>query len=518
MALMVPVLAAEKTKPLMAESVWEQTAGALVQAEVQEQTAETLVQADGTPQKTGVSEVWAEVFGLSVDSEMHGDTETVENPETLPGEWAVLPETLVMWSAEETVTVPEDGLGDIRAVLDSVFGNGLPERWYAGAYGRKPEVRSQGKYGTCWALTAVSALEASLLSRQHIVFSADHMALNNSFTVPLNEGGDYLMTMAYLSGWQGPVTEEEDPYGDEYSPDGLSPAVHVQEMQILEDADERTIKTAVYEYGAVQTSLYMNRSTTAQGSTYYNEETAAYYYPDEMVQNHDILVLGWDDSFSRYRFSQVPDRDGAFICQNTWGSDFGEDGIFYVSYADANFGTSAIVYTRIEGTDNYDRLYQTDDCGWQGHQGYDDDTCWFANVYTAESKEQLAAVGFYVTGQAASYDIYVVHNFDDAESFGQMEYLQSGSRQRVGYYTVDLEEQVTLEEGERFAVIVKLTAPGQKNPVAVEYRADSYTQNVTTEGKEGYLSQTGEQWQNTEVLFGTNVCLKAYTRYGGAAR
>ena len=60
-------------------------------------------------------------------------------------------------------------------------------------------------------------------------------------------------------------------------------------------------------------------------------------------------------------------------------------------------------------------------------------------------------------------------------------------------------------------MVVKMTTPGEWNPVAVEYKSDEYTQNVTTEGKEGYLSQTGDYWQNTEEEFGTNVCLKAYT-------
>ena len=69
------------------------------------------------------------------------------------------------------------------------------------------------------------------------------------------------MTMAYLNGWQGPVTEEEDPYGDGYSPGNLSPAVHVQEIQLLDGADRQEIKEAVQKYGAVQTSLYMSRET-----------------------------------------------------------------------------------------------------------------------------------------------------------------------------------------------------------------------------------------------------------------
>ena len=82
----------------------------------------------------------------------------------------------------------------------------------------------------------------------------------------------------------------------------------------------------------------------------------------------------------------------------------------------------------------------------------------------------------------------------------------------MGYYTIDLKQPVSLSMGEPFAVIVKITTPGSENPVAVEYQADEYTANVTLEGKNGYLSQYGERWEHTESGFGTNVCLKAYTR------
>ena len=92
-----------------------------------------------------------------------------------------------------------------------------------------------------------------------------------------------------------------------------------------------------------------------------------------------------------------------------------------------------------------------------------------------------------------------------------MEYLQKGKLQNSGYYTVDLQVPQLLTAGECFAVVIRIATPGEENPVAVEYRADEYTQNVTTEGKEGYLSLDGNRWENTEKQFGTNVCLKAYT-------
>jgi len=69
-----------------------------------------------------------------------------------------------------------------------------------------------------------------------------------------------------------------------------------------------------------------------------------------------------------------------------------------------------------------------------------------------------------------------------------------------------------LEEGERFAVIVRIETPGADKPVAVELRKDSYTANVTLEGRESYLSRKGEVWENTQEKYGTNVCLKVFLR------
>ncbi|MCD8105958.1 MAG: lectin like domain-containing protein [Lachnospiraceae bacterium] len=388
----------------------------------------------------------------------------------------------------------------------------LPSRWYAGDYGKKPTVKNQGSYGTCWAITATSALEAALLPLRQIVFSADHLTRQNSFTADVNDGGDYLMLMAYLCGWQGPVTEEEDPYGDEYSPEGLEPAVHVQEVRVFLDTTIEKIKEIVYTYGSVQTSLYMDRITASEESGYYNAGTSSYYYPEKMTQNHDVLILGWDDSWSSGQFETEPDQDGAFICLNTWGDDFGENGIFYVSYSDPNIVQVCVAYTRIDDTDNYDHLYQYDECGWQGQQGYDSSECYFANVYTAQGEEEIAAVGFYATSENTSCEIWLVHDFAGTDSFESMEYLQSASFTDMGYYTVDLEEVCEVYPGERFAVVVKINAPDEVNPVAVEYRSDEYTQNVTTEGKESYLSQYGTQWENTQERFETNVCLKVYTR------
>ena len=66
--------------------------------------------------------------------------------------------------------------------------------------------------------------------------SADHMIWQNGFGTG-TDGGDYGMAMAYLLAWKGPVLEEQDPYGDGMSPEGLEPVCHVQEIRILPEKE-----------------------------------------------------------------------------------------------------------------------------------------------------------------------------------------------------------------------------------------------------------------------------------------
>ena len=396
------------------------------------------------------------------------------------------------------------------ALAEEIPEEGLPAYYDGRETGRAPQVKNQGNLGTCWALAATSALEANLCPAETWSFSADHMSMQNGYGNNQHDGGAYTMAMAYLAAWIGPVTEEADPYGDGYSPDGLSPVKHVQEMHMIRDASVEEIKKEVYLYGAVQASIYV-ADGSLDASPYYSSANDSYRYTGEESANHDILIIGWDDSYQAANFTNPPSGNGAFICQNSWGNQFGENGIFYVSYEDARIRETCVSYAVIENTDNYGQIYQSDLCGWVGQIGYGSDTCYFANVYTPTGNETLEAVGFYATDRNTSYEVYVVERFADTSSLVVWEPDVAGSFETAGYYTVPLEETVSLAAGEPFAVLVKITTPDSPYPVAAEYQADEMTQNVTIDDGQGYISNNGYLWTRTEQQYGCNICLKAYT-------
>lgn len=394
----------------------------------------------------------------------------------------------------------------------------LPDAYDMRDYGRVTPVRDQGRYGTCWAFASLGAFESTLMPEDEEVFSTDHMTLCNSYNLGMNRGGEHTMSIAYLAAWQGPVYEEDDPYGDGKTNPDLTAVKHLEEALVINDRDFDTLKSAIFRYGALETSLYSQMDYADSISAYYSEDNASYYYDGEEAPNHDVVVVGWDDNYPKEKFTKMPEGDGAFICKNSWGEEFGDDGYFYVSYYDKNICNKSVVYTRIGEADNYDKIYQSDLLGWVGLMGFGKEEAYFANVYKAGENEEIAAVSFYATDVNTEFEVYLVKNFENTDSLKDREFIVSGSMKHAGYYTVEFPEAVRLDDNSKYAVVVKIKTPGAVHPIAIEYDVDERTENFDISDGEGYISLYGELWHSAEATQNCNVCLKAFTRYADTSK
>ena len=175
------------------------------------------------------------------------------------------------------------------------------------------------------------------------------------------------MSTAYLVRWGGPVNESEDAYGDNYTPPGLTPRKHVQEVDWIplrgSALDNDNVKNAVMQYGGAYAS--MGWYGAPGGSSYYNASTTSYYYNGTLSTNHGVLIVGWDDNYSAANFATTPPGNGAFIVKNSWGAAWGSSGYFYVSYYDSKFGRTKpmAVFNKAESTSNYIDRYEYDPLG-----------------------------------------------------------------------------------------------------------------------------------------------------------
>ncbi|WP_440944880.1 NosD domain-containing protein [Methanosarcina sp. T3] len=405
--------------------------------------------------------------------------------------------------------------------VESLTGAGsYPVSYDLRTLGRVSPVRDQMDAGSCWTFGACAALESYILGTEGKSMDFSENNIKNllsedypeGFDRTYDDGGNAFMTTAYFTRWSGPVSETDDPY-DSHS--GVSPAdlpslKRIQEVISLPERsgpeDNDLVKWALMNYGVVDSMIYISSDT-------YDAVNFTYYYTGSNSADHIIGIVGWDDSFDRNKFTPAAPGDGAFIVKNSWGTAWGEEGFFYVSYYDTVIGSGGTVHTA-EDLSSYSHVYQYDPLGWVESIGSSgSSTAWAANVFTAEKAETLEAVSFYTPATGTEYEIYI---YTDPVSGpinpAGAESSANGTITFAGYHTVSLNSEVPLESGQNFSVVVKFTTPGYSFPVAVEYPQEEYSSKAKANPGESFFSPDGESWVDTALAVeNMNVCIKAFT-------
>ena len=236
------------------------------------------------------------------------------------------------------------------------------------------KVENQGQEGNCWAFASLETLETYLqihgygtydFSENHLNYIESNLFTESSAYRNINTAGTYELFKEYVNLKLGPVLEEDFPYYEEdkksfkeYSPSeyerllNVTPIAYVEEYAsfpiINKEYEEysdselsefrNTVKKHIIENGAVATEII---APSYYVGSYYNSQTYAAYFshssdPTFGNYNHVVAIIGWDDNFSKENFIEgnKPEHDGAYIVLNSWGKDFGDDGIYYISYDD----------------------------------------------------------------------------------------------------------------------------------------------------------------------------------------
>ncbi len=385
-------------------------------------------------------------------------------------------------------------------------------------------IKNQGTSGSCWSFATIASLESCLLPVENRDFSENNLKNNSGYDMdPNTGGGNMYMSTAYFARWGGPINETDDPYvAPSTQSSSGSVQKHVQDVLWLDTRDFATdndeIKSAIINYGAVDISMYMGGDNELAITDGY----CSYYTSQDLGTNHEVTIVGWDDSYSASNFSDFdngnvqPAGNGAFIVKNSWGTSWGENGYFYVSYYDANFGTSGnnpSVFYNAESKNNYLGIYQYDQLGWTGYTLSSTGSNWMANVFTASETNNLSAVSFYALQYSTSYNIYVVNNYTGVGDLANKRVLAaSGTLTNMGYFTVDLDSAIQVNSGKKFAVIVELSS-SSTSYLPLEFPETEYSSKATASAGQSYYGGSGgASWGDiTSYYPNTNFCIKAFT-------
>ena len=419
-----------------------------------------------------------------------------------------------------------------------------------------PDVRDQGSYGVCWAFSTISLIETNLikknlvsndidLSELHLVnytyncvndplggLEGDINKFDTSYGSVMQYGGNVEMAANSLLDWEGAVNEDVVPYTIEYVrqvennqlDDSLAygkDVAHVQNFYRVNTTSKEDVKKAVMDYGAVSISYWSDQSSD-WSTQYYNSLTAAYYCPEGRTTNHAVNIVGWDDDYSSDNFATKPEGNGAWIVRNSWGSEYGKDGYFYLSYYDKSI--YSVGYTlEAELSDNYNNNYQYDGAMLYGYMGYGGSNK-YSNIFEAKANlggsENIKAVSF-MTGSSTNlnYTVSVYTNLSDDTNpeSGTLAAQKSGVTTYDGMYTVVLDSSVNINEGKKFSVVVEVNSNSGKTAyLAYERSMQSgkagYWCTASVKANQSFINSPYNGWNDfSNKSYGGNFIIKAFT-------
>ncbi len=369
----------------------------------------------------------------------------------------------------------------------TALGDNMPVSYNSVEKGVVTSVKDQNPYNTCWAYSASSVIESSLISKgifdnnldisetQLFYFTNYNKDINDplgntdgdyftsyysSRSNVINCGGNNYNTIWLLANWSGACLEElatkEDIYNKlpasyRYEKD----IAHLKNASFFEKDDISSVKRAIMQNGSVCAAMYYSDIFLKDSS---------YYCSSTINPNHAITIVGWDDEYDADNFESKPPHNGAWLIKNSYGDLRYEDGYFWMSYDDQAL-CQFLTFDCVKAEDDYDNNYfydggiywDTDLETYKRKNGYS-----VANVFTAHDFEVLKAVSIGVRGANIDYSLQIYRNPvnpDDPTSGEQLlSSAKTGYFEYSGYHTVLLDEAIDLKAGDVFSVVFSLSS------------------------------------------------------------
>lgn len=426
--------------------------------------------------------------------------------------------------------------------------------------------KKQGNLGVCWAFTANACLEAAAtrltgrkqaFSEQHMRFVlSDELRKQNGllsqkgyYTRSADIAGNMPMALAYLTNWnepilnvrnvtwQAPVSSEDVPYKDDFGlnwPQNMDARgrIHVTDT---EEVEISKIKDYILRFGAVSADLYMSQRSDHYNkiynalNVYQIDKQPGVSPPKDIPPNHAVTVVGWDDDFSKTKFSRQPEHNGAWLVKNSYGTGFGEDGYFWVSYEDKYFNNNKmnfpVAITGVEPANQDEKMLSHDFMPIESSRTYtqiSQKMIYIANVYDfselADEYGQISKVMFYAGPPEESPGCWYYVYIKPLNADGTLPTpspndrpLASGPVTAQGYKTVEISAPpyILPSNAGKYAVIVGYT-PNQLKWIRLFYEADGPYYSASCNEGESYV-YLGEKWEDVtaqESIIKSNFCIR----------
>ena len=361
----------------------------------------------------------------------------------------------------------------------------IPSTYSSVDEGFVTSIKNQNPYGNCWAYAACSVAESYLIKKGMASSDIDLSEAHLNYYMYHNKGDKYentdndqtnvigkysftdvgadprmlqlaMSNFGLASETSYPISKITTMQGSKEDQNNTQ-YVMTNSNLLCQQAkgNESIIKQAILDNGSVL-ACYYDTSTAYKNSNYYNSNEVNSF-------NHAISIVGWDDSYAANNFDNKSTRNGAWLIKNSWGTGFGNQGYFWMSYDEYSLGS---VYSYEFKNKDEENIYQYDGTNNALRYTLSSNTSTYANEFLVkETNEELNAVSVGSATSNIPYKLEIYTNLTDINNptSGNCEVNQNGIIENDGINYIKLSKGISLKDNTYYSIVFTLFGTNENN-------------------------------------------------------
>ncbi|WP_370747676.1 Ig-like domain-containing protein [Faecalibacillus intestinalis] len=361
----------------------------------------------------------------------------------------------------------------------------IPSTYSSVDEGFVTSIKNQNPYGNCWAYAACSVAESYLIKKGMASSDIDLSEAHLNYYMYHNKGDKYentdndqtnvigkysftdvgadprmlqlaMSNFGLASETSYPISKITTMQGSKEDQNNTQ-YVMTNSNLLCQQAkgNESIIKQAILDNGSVL-ACYYDTSTAYKNSNYYNSNEVNSF-------NHAISIVGWDDSYAANNFDNKPTRNGAWLIKNSWGTGFGNQGYFWMSYDEYSLGS---VYSYEFKNKDEENIYQYDGTNNALRYTLSSNTSTYANEFLVKrTNEELNAVSVGSATSNIPYKLEIYTNLTDINNptSGNCEVNQNGIIENDGINYIKLSKGISLKDNTYYSIVFTLFGTNENN-------------------------------------------------------